>query len=463
MEFNTEILKPVAEQLAAIFIEELDGAENMLIRQVETGLRKYLQELGRMTMGMILSQADVAPERSLACECGGTLHYQRRRAAKVLSVFGWVEYERNYYAGCSCGRGKAPLDEQFGLEPGQVTSGLAALIALAGVELAFDHGARWMEQFLLFKVSENTVRKETQGFGELQATREETQMERSQDAAYLQQRLRTETAAPKRLYGSLDGAHVRIEERNQRTEHPEHEGQNDKWREMKLGCWYLVEPVPVSQQSKRHRKKEEIGHQALRAKEIHYFCDMMEADQFEPLFWATGCQAQADLAQELVFVCDGAKWIWRLVETNYPNAVQIVDWHHAEERLEKVAREALTDEAAASWLEDTRTALWYGDTQFVISACERLSSQSEEARQAATYFRNNAHRMQYDRYRNQGYMIGSGTVESGCKQVVTHRLKRSGAQWNSQGAVLTAKARAAWLSGEWEQLCTSRDKLPIAI
>ena len=99
----------------------------------------------------------------------------------------------------------------------------------------------------------------------------------------------------------------------------------------------------------------------------------------------------------------------------------------------------------------------------MISACEILSAKSDIAAQALTYFRNNANRMQYDKFREQAYMIGSGTVESGCKQIVTQRLKRAGAQWNVQGARLTAKARAAWLSGDWEDLCSRRDQLPLAV
>jgi len=54
-------------------------------------------------------------------------------------------------------------------------------------------------------------------------------------------------------------------------------------------------------------------------------------------------------------------------------------------------------------------------------------------------------------------------VESGCKQIVTQRLKRPGAQWTVDGAVRTAKARAAWLSGQWETLCTQRAALPLAV
>ena len=108
------------------------------------------------------------------------------------------------------------------------------------------------------------------------------------------------------------------------------------------------------------------------------------------------------------------------MERNYPHAVQIVDWHHAEERLEKVARDALTGEHARSWLKDTRDALWEGDTRFVVAACEKLADHSPAAQEALTYFRNNVQRMRYDEYRAQGYMIGSGTVESACKQIVAH-------------------------------------------
>ena len=99
----------------------------------------------------------------------------------------------------------------------------------------------------------------------------------------------------------------------------------------------------------------------------------------------------------------------------------------------------------------------------VVLACELLASRCEEARQAVTYFTNNAARMKYDQYREAGYLIGSGTIESGCKQIVTQRLKKPGAQWEVDGAVQTAKARAAWLSGEWDAVCAQRAALPLAV
>lgn len=163
---------------------------------------------------------------------------------------------------------------------------------------------------------------------------------------------------------------------------------------------------------------------------IRYYCDMEEASKFSELFWATGYEKQADLAKELVFVNDGAKWIWNLVEMHYPHATQILDWFHVEERVEKVAKEAFPDkEKRLTWIENTLSALWEGRTLYAINACAKLADDSKEAAQAEIYFRNNKQRMKYDKYREQGYMIGSGTVESACKQIVDHRLRCSGAQW----------------------------------
>lgn len=457
MEFSTKEIETIARQFANLITKQLDLEEGMPIGQLEKTMQKQLQRMGQMALGKVLTQADHHVERKIPCQCGGTLQYQRRRKAKVRSVFDWVTYERSYYAGCECGEGKAPLDQRFGLEPGSVTAGLASLMAMTGVELPFEHSSQFLERFLFFRLAGNTVRKETQCFGRLQRQREAKWIQEYDDDQFLLERERLHQEKPERIYGSIDGAFVRIEEREKSPEPIE------KWREMKVGCWYQAEKVPGFRKGKPDQVTAKIGHQALRAKDIRYYCQLDTVEQFEPLFWATSCRAQADLAQEVVFICDGAKWIWKLVETHYPDALQIVDWYHAEERLEKAADDVFEQtEQASAWLEQVKEALWHGRTDYVIRACQRFAHRSEKARQATTYFRNNAHRMHYDRYREQGYLIGSGTVESGCKQIVTQRLKCAGAQWTVEGANLTAKARAAWLSDQWDDLCSRRDLLPLA-
>ena len=110
--------------------------------------------------------------------------------------------------------------------------------------------------------------------------------------------------------------------------------------------------------------------------------------------------------------------------------------------------------------------LWFSRTQTVIDTCLALAnpaSVADPAAKAATYFQNNLARMDYAYFRQQGFLIGSGAVESGCKQIGTMRLKRSGARWLEEGARWVAKARAVWLSGQWQEVVQSKSDLPFAV
>jgi hypothetical protein len=296
--------------------------------------------------------------------------------------------------------------------------------------------------------------------GVLQEQQETELIQSSQDEVVLQERQRHSGNVPPRLYSSMDAAKVRIEPRLKQGQEP---AEHEEWRDMKVLCWFEAETVPPSQRSKRQRQKVQREQIALRAKNMRYFCDITEAEDFGRLLWATGCTVKADLSPELVFLGDGAVWIWNLVAKYYPNAIQIVDWFHAEKYLEGVAVVAFPDlSERAVWLEGVTQALWDGQVEKVISTCEDLAPGCGEARKAIAYFYTNAERMRYDRFRTAEYMIGSGTVESGCKQIVTQRLKLPGAQWTVPGAVQTAKARAAWLSGHWQTLCNQRSALSLA-
>jgi hypothetical protein len=466
MNYNTDNIQRIAQEVAklvqaGIRQKEIDSQEPQTMAAFELAFREALRQIGAEALGIFLSDLQATPESEIACECGGRLRYQRMRPAVTTTVFGKVTYRRAYYAGCSCGQGIALLDKTYGLEAGGISSGLGQLMALAGIAFSFEESEQWLKEFLLFEVSENSIRSETQKMGLLQQQDEVADIQNSQNENALQARLREEKQIPKRLYGSIDAAKVRIEPRARKGKPvPEHED----WRDLKVGCWYQADAVSVSRQSSRQRQKAQREGTVFRTTQHKYYCDILHVDPFGKLVWATGCQVTADLAAELVFVCDGAAWIWDLVEHYYPHAIQIVDWYHAEDRLKRLADAIFASSAQRQeWLAQVVESLWQGQVEEVILTCKRLASKQEEARQALTYFSNNRQRMRYDVFRAQGYLIGSGTIESGCKQIVTQRLKRAGAQWIVEGAVLTAKARAAWLSGAWYTLCQKRARLPLAI
>jgi hypothetical protein len=449
MKFSTKMIEDMAE----IMVKELERIEtgDEGIMGVENHLRQMQIEIGKQALSRYLSRKETE-EKSVSCSCGGQAQYHSRREAMVMSVFGRVSYKRSYYVCTKCHKGQIPRDEEMGLAPGEVTAGLAQLLGLAGVEVAYEEASRIVKAFLLIEMNDNTIRKETEQYGAIQAAEEERWKVDSQDAEKLQKRLREKGIQAGRIYGSIDGAIVPLK---------------GEWRELKSSAWYLVKKVKTYQ-SHRHHKKGVGEQNSLQADQISYACEICDAEEFGSLLWATGWKRLADLYQEVVFICDGAAWIWRLVEKYFPCATQIVDWYHASSYLAPVADGAFghgTPQAIA-WLEQARTDLWEGRIQLLIQEFQRLaliSTAAEAAHKAMTYYQHNEKRMDYARFRAQGYLIGSGTMESGCKQIAGHRLKLAGARWTSDGCVQTAKARAAWLSGDWNSLSAKRAILPLAV
>jgi hypothetical protein len=452
MEFSTKVVETMAE----IVVKEIERIEtgDAGIMGLENNLRQLQKEIGRQALSQYLSRDCAEGEQvaSIRCACGGEARHHSWREAVVLSVFGRVRYKRRYYLCEKCHQGIFPRDEEMGLAPGEVTAGLAQLLGLAGVEAAYEESSRMVKAFLLIEVSDNTVRKETERFGELQAEEEKHWEVESQDMNKLQTRLRKQGIQPGRLYGSMDGAIVPLK---------------GEWRELKSLAWYHVKKIETYQSHRHHKKR--VGEQnGLQADQISYACEICEAENFGSLLWATGWKRLADLHQEVVFVCDGAAWIWRLVEKYYPRATQIVDWYHASSYLAPVADGAFghgTPQAIV-WLEQARSDLWEGSIQALIQEIRGLAlipAAAEAAQKAITYYQHNEKRMDYARFRAQGYLIGSGTMESGCKQIAGHRLKLAGARWTLNGSVQTAKARAAWLSGDWDSLASKRAILPLAV
>ena len=463
MKYNIEKINLIAQKVAEVVEEaiEEENQERVLIGDVEMAMREGLLEIGQQALKCFLENADGEVEAEIDCPCGGKLKYQRQRKATIWSVFDKVVYKRAYYAGCTCGKGCAPVDQRYGIEPGKVTAGLAHLVALSGIDKAFDNGRKWLKEFLLFEVSENTIRAETQKMGELQKQADADLVKAMQDEASLQKREQSQHPAPDNLYGSLDAAKVRIEPRDEQEKAAKN---RENWRDLKAGCWYEGEIVPNCQRSVRQKDKAQRAGTVLRAKNKQYFCDIEGAEEFGKLLWATGCAVGADHARLLVFICDGAVWIWNLIAHYFPNAIQILDWYHAEDRLKRIAEEAFSNlDKRQAWLERVTEDLWQGRVELVIEACQPLAKKSNSAKQSLSYYGNNIERMRYAQFRAEGYLIGSGVIESGCKQIVTQRLKLPGAQWNLDGAILTAKARAAWLSGNWQKLVSARSLLPLAV
>jgi hypothetical protein len=427
MKFSTETLTEIASLLVADF-EEQQAGSSIEMNEIEQGLREALRKIGQESLGEILTLKDQQGyDVSCGCSCGELAQRVSYRDAQILSVFGWIKYRRSYYACDHCQRRWYGLDDDEKLRAGRASFGMNRLLGIAGVTVSFEEAKRQVQEYLLVDVSINTIRAETQQIGAMQQQREDEWIQQSQDLDYLQTRER-EAGKVERIYGSMDGAFVPLA---------------DGWKEEKTVCWYKA--------GKRY------GSQEMHALDLHYYTSLKEATAFGELVWATGLHHRVDQARELIFVCDAAVWIWKIVEHYFPDAVQIVDWYHACQRLYQVADvlASYSEQERLSWLETVKDLLWEGDVNTVLQILQELLGlypDNEIILETITYYKNNHLRMDYARFRQLGYFIGSGSVESACKQIVSLRLKRAGARWTRFGASAVAKARAAWLSHQWDQL-----------
>jgi hypothetical protein len=162
-------------------------------------------------------------------------------------------------------------------------------------------------------------------------------------------------------------------------------------------------------------------------------------------------------ADKISAVNDGADWIWDLVQTYLPpRTVEILDWPHAVENLAKAGKAGWgegTPEAQA-WLERQKTALWNGHLMQVEIGLHqvpgRYKERGRDIRQVRNYVDQHWERLHYDRFRAEGRPIGSGTVESAARNVVSWRMKRGGQRWSSEGARRMLATLGEIHSNRWE-------------
>jgi hypothetical protein len=187
-----------------------------------------------------------------------------------------------------------------------------------------------------------------------------------------------------------------------------------------------------------------------------YLAAIVSADDFGPLLRNEAIRRGMGSAKTVVFLGDGAVWVWKLARLNFPGAVCILDYYHACEHLSLLSA-ALYGEGTA--LARRRYRLWKkwllkDKVAEVIQQAKHDLPKQAGARKLAklqvNYLERNRSKMLYGTFRTAGYFIGSGVVEAGCKVVVGQRLKQSGMLWSRKGADHLLAIRCALLSGWFE-------------
>jgi len=163
-------------------------------------------------------------------------------------------------------------------------------------------------------------------------------------------------------------------------------------------------------------------------------------------------------AAEVLVIADGAMWIWNLVQDRFAHATQRLDFYHASQHLWAVAH-ALHPEAesaARQWIEPLLKKLKAGRSLRVIAELEQVTKRLRARRRAVAqtqleYFRTHRDRLDYQVASKRGQPLGSGAIESTCRQYQC-RFKRPGQFWSLSGDEALMCLETFWRNGRWHLL-----------
>lgn len=180
-------------------------------------------------------------------------------------------------------------------------------------------------------------------------------------------------------------------------------------------------------------------------------------EPFKKMLFAAAVKKGFYAAQTVVFLSDGAAWLSKCKEEFFPNAVRILDWYHALEHLWETARSLfgeLNEEKCRAWAEPLQELLWQGKVDEVIRFLEKEINNGTKNQKPLIelrgYYHSNRASMKYDEYREKGWYIGSGPIESANNYIVNQRLKRSGMKWSKTCANAVLWARCKYYENNWD-------------
>lgn len=167
-------------------------------------------------------------------------------------------------------------------------------------------------------------------------------------------------------------------------------------------------------------------------------------------------------AEKVVFLGDGAKWIWNrtgalrdALSLDVDRYVEVLDFFHVVERLANLAakKSRWTEEERSTWVDEQKSRLMDGDVAAVEAAAVAMVKRNKSERdKEAFYWARNRDRLRYADFRAAKLPIGSGAVESAVRRVVNLRMKSASVLWTEEHAEGILHLRAHSKAGRWDEL-----------
>lgn len=422
--------------------------------EIEERIRKWIGQIGQDTQMLILGGMDRNRRKGKqGCpECDEEVYWKDYATRNYITSLGEIELERAYYHHGACHRGWVPLDERLGLGASELSPLVQEMVSYLGGFMPFERTQHYLARYQNIHLSHDTAKDTSVAIGQVLGERQEEAIRQAWEAGCLP--ACEVTTAPKRLYVSADGITYLL---------PDGQG-----KEIRVAAVYETE--------KRQNKK---GETVVKAINIEYVA-ATNVETLARAAYLVAVKRGAESAEEIVISGDGANWIWNRMTPMFPDqkVTEVVDFYHASEYLWDAGKAIFGPETPETelWAQKQCHALKHQGPETVLASLRRLcptdSQPPELVTKAITYFENQAQRMDYPTYIQQGMQIGSGSAESAVKQVVGVRLNQPGMRWVPEHAEAVAHVRAAILSNRWDDFWSdfqppprqyNRKELPLSV
>ena len=398
-------------------------------------------------------KADAAPP--VCPVCGNKLsRVTQGHERSYQSRFGIVTIRRarGWCRRCKCWR--FPADELLGLaQTGSCSPGVQEMAALAVSKLPVAEASAIIERLTGVKLPRATLDREARRQGkraEQQRQAMDEQMSRGGGKEQLVGEFRCQgQVEPFTLVIELDAWNIR--ERNEaqwgRTEQLRQGGQEPEW-------WHWVYGGTCFRLSQRVQTPG--GRSVILSRGT--VMTRGGIDALKQQIWAEAKRHGLDQAQDVLVIGDAAVWIWKLREDRFSGARQRLDPWHALQHLWAVAHALYPkdDAAAAAWIKPLQDKLLDSKGVEVIDELDAILHTLRGPRRKAVqaernYLQNNRERLDYQGAKERGEPLGSGAMESTCKQYQC-RFHRSGQFWTTEGDEALMCLETFWRNGRWSLL-----------
>ncbi len=433
----------------------------------ERGIHEVTRSMGDLVTGTVLQYLAEAPSvveparatvQEEAAASGVTLRSNGRRSTGVQLLGGSrVKIRtlrlaqvnngpaREHGARGPGGSGVYPVLAQLGIT-GLATPALAAEVAREVVESASFHVARSSLRERGLDLSHGTLRRLTYLVAERAlAARGDVLKESTLDDDELPD---AGALVGKRVVVSVDGGRLRVRQASKGGRRNARGGQKFKapWKEPKVLTIYVAD-----EQGRRDEAIPAIVDATLG-----------DANDVTALIIGYLRLHGAQQARSVLFVGDGASWIWAraslirdAVGIPEDRFVEALDFFHAVEHLGELAQLPLdwVDGASKTWVRRQAKRLKKSRLDLVLADIDELARHADPDDVAAgrRYFDTHAERMDYKTCIEEGLPIGSGAVESAVRRVVNLRLKANSSFWLEEHAEGVLHLRAQLKAGRWDE------------